>query len=414
MADPGEKLQRKMSGAERRRAKKEGVVVDGSRSHAQKKSSEEPQLKAGINHLISPRTGVDWCEGVLADEYGRPTQRQDFATGANMVERLMDSKLAKKGDKNFCIRDRDDAVELCGRMMAAGFFHQINCKVVNSRNLLTTASRNEEFGDSDADCYVITYEGSKTLRYVVGGCILLVMFGMFSFPAWPDTPKIYVRDGSRVVLVGMLGTLVPITVLRPIVAGLTGWWFLPNLWESEEFFESFRPTWQAPVRRRDGQSDAVWTVIITVIVFSGLYWAYQTEVIDPDADDPGLDQDQVESKIDDLLDQEDVFDPEAVEREEEARAAAADGEEPDEAVPDSAADDDAPPVEAWCARPRDPLDFSVETPPYVGACGRDDEEEEDDELMKEFLEEAQAEQRKLDRKASKHLREERKPVHGGS
>ena len=122
MADPGEKLQRKMSGAERRRAKKEGVVVDGSRSHAQKKSSEEPQLKAGINHLISPRTGVDWCEGVLADEYGRPTQRQDFATGANMVERLMDSKLAKKGDKNFCIRDRDDAVDLCGRMMAAGFF----------------------------------------------------------------------------------------------------------------------------------------------------------------------------------------------------------------------------------------------------------------------------------------------------
>ena len=88
--------------------------------------------------------------------------------------------------------------------------------------LLSTYGYNIVSHPSDADCYVITYEGSKTLRYVVGGCILLVMFGMFSFPAWPDTPKIYVRDGSRVVLVGMLGTLVPITVLRPIVAGLTG------------------------------------------------------------------------------------------------------------------------------------------------------------------------------------------------
>ena len=355
---------------------------------------DEPELKIAADHLISSRKGVDWVEGVWLDQYDRPAHRQDFALGSNMVDKLMESRLAKEGDKNYCIKTRQDAEELAQRMMDVGMFFRCECRVWNGRNNLRR-SRDQVFEDSEEAMFVIMHEGSKTMRYVIGGAILVGFFAVIAFPAWPDTAKIYVRDGSRVVLVGMLGMLVPITVLRPIVAGMTGWWLLPNLWEAEEFFESFRPLWQPP-KSKATSSDAIWTIIVSTIILGGLYVAMQTEVIDPDAPDPGMTDEELATHYDDLLDKEDVYDPEAIAAAEAAErlaaeAAARTGSEMSSEPRAAATEEELPPgVEKW-----------------------DDEEDEDEDLMKEFLEEAQAEQRKLDRKASKHLREEKKPVHGG-
>ena len=36
--------------------------------------------------------------------------------------------------------------------------------------------------------------------------------------------KLAVRDGSRYLLLVLVGMLMPLTVIRPIMAGLTGWW----------------------------------------------------------------------------------------------------------------------------------------------------------------------------------------------
>lgn len=355
---------------------------------------DEPELKIAADHLISSRKGVDWVEGVWLDQHDRPAHRQDFALGSNMIDKLMESRLAKEGDKNYCIKTRQDAEELAQRMMDVGMFFRCECRVWNGRNNLRR-SRDQTFEDSEDSMFVIMYEGSKTMRYVIGGAILVGFFAVIAFPAWPDTAKIYVRDGSRVVLVGMLGMLVPITVLRPIVAGMTGWWLLPNLWEAEEFFESFRPLWQPP-KSKATSSDAFWTIMVSTIILGGLYVAMQTEVIDPDAPDPGMTDEELATHYDDLLDKEDIYDPEAIAAAEAAErlaaeaAAAAGSEESSEPRAASTEEELPPGVEKW-----------------------DEEEDEDEDLMKEFLEEAQAEQRKLDRKASKHLREEKKPVHGG-
>ena len=312
----------KVSGADRRRAKAEGANIDGTLAaptKAQEKAQEsEPELTVAADHLISTRKGVDWVEGVWLDEMQRPTQRQDFALGSNMVDKLMESKLAKETDKNHCITCREDAKEICQRMLEAGMFFRADCRVWNGRNNLSR-SRDQVFEDSEDMMYVIMYEGSKTLKYVIGGLIVFCFFMVICFPAWPDQQKIWVRDGSRVMLVGMLGMLVPVTVLRPIIAGMTGWWLLPNLWEAEEFFESFRPTWQQPTTRATS-SDAVWTVIITAIIFGGLYAGFQTEVIDPDAPLPGMTEEEVASHFDDLLETEDIYDPEAIAAAEAAEA----------------------------------------------------------------------------------------------
>jgi hypothetical protein len=393
-----EDKKKKVSGSERRRARAEGANVDGTvlapNARQMAQQDEEPELKIAAEHLISSRKGVDWMEGVWLDQHDRPAHRQDFALGSNMVDKLMESRLARDGDKNYCIKTRQDAEELAQRMMDVGMFFRCECRVWNGRNNLRR-SREQTFEDSEEAMFVIMYEGSKTMRYVIGGAILLAFFAVIAFPAWPDTAKIYVRDGSRVVLVGMLGMLVPITVLRPIVAGMTGWWLLPNLWEAEEFFESFRPLWQPPTTKATS-SDAFWTIVVSSVILGGLYVAMQTEVIDPDAPEPSMTDEELATHYDDLLEKEDVFDAEAVAAAEAAEKLAA-----EQAA--AAANEDS--------EPRAP---ATEEELPEGVERWDDEEDEDEDLMKEFLEEAQAEQRKLDRKASKHLREEKKPVHGGT
>jgi hypothetical protein len=400
MAEAEEKKS-KVRGADRRRAKAEGANVDGTvlapTQSQVAQQDDEPELKIAAEHLISSRKGVDWVEGVWLDQNGRPAHRQDFALGSNMVDKLMESRLAKEGDKNYCLKERQDAEELAQRMMDVGMFFRCDCRVVNGRNNLSR-SRDQVFMDDENTMYVIMYEGGKTMRYVIGGLILLAFFAVIAFPAWPDTAKIYVRDGSRVVLVGMLGMLVPITVLRPIIAGMTGWWLLPNLWEAEEFFDSFRPTWQAPTTKATS-SDAIWTIIVASVILGGLYVAMQTEVIDPDAPEPSMTDDEIASHFDDLLETEDIYDPEAVAAAEAAEKAAA------EAAAAAAAGEEEGSADEAGGTAEEELPEGVE---------KWDDEEEDDDMMKEFLEEAQAEQRKLDRKASKHLREEKKPVHGGT
>jgi|EP01047_Picozoa_sp_COSAG01_P014458 hypothetical protein len=394
MAEDGKKAK---SGADRRRER--NAELGGKLQSKQvKEAKADPAVLTGINHLIG-RKGVDWNDGVWSDEHGRPTIRMDFCLGSNMVDKLMESRLAKEGDSQQCLNDRADAAALCSRMLDADCFFRVDCRGWNTRLLLSRARR-QTFEDSDDAAYIITYEGSKMLRYVIGALIVICFFLACIFPAWPDSAKYVVRDCSRYLLTAMMGVLVPITILRPIVAGVTGWWFLPNLWTEEEFFASFVPTWQAPPKNRDAGSDALVTIIVTVVMFAALYAMLITEVVDPDAPAPDMADEDKDKMFDDLLDKEDVFVPESVKAEAAAEAAAA-------ASADAAADATAPaPAEAQAGA-------GVDDAPVLPDWGDDEEEEEDPELMAEFLKEKQEEQRKLDKKNPYREDKKRKPIHGG-
>eukprot|EP01048_Picozoa_sp_COSAG05_P024891 COSAG05_NODE_6072_length_1027_cov_1.085129_1_plen_286_part_00 len=285
--------------------------------------------------------------------------------------------------------------------MSADCFFRVDCREWNGRIHLSR-SRRQVFEDDENAAYIITYEGSHLFRYLIGGAILLIGLAMVMFPVWPDAAKYAVRDLSRYLLTAMLGMLVPLTVLRPIVAGVTGWWLLPNLWIEEEFFASFKPLWQPPMKNRDAGSDALITVIVTVIVFTTLYYMVNTEVVDPDADAPEID---AEALFDDLLDKEDVYDPEA------AAAAEAAAAEASMAAAAEAADGSEEP-------PPPPADKKYVDPSWGEAeqieMWDDEDEDVGADLMDEFLQEKQEEQRKLDKKNPYREDKKRKPIHGGS
>ena len=86
----------------------------------------EPDVLAGIQHLNS-RKGVEWHEGIWVDEQtGRPTTRMDYCLGDDMVNKLMESRLAKEGDKQYCIQTKEDAIELLERMYEADCFFRVD------------------------------------------------------------------------------------------------------------------------------------------------------------------------------------------------------------------------------------------------------------------------------------------------
>ena len=188
----------------------------------------------------------------------------------------------------------------------------------------------------------------------------------------------------------MLAVLVPVTVLRPIVAGITGWWFLPNLWIEEEFFASFVPTWQPPPKNRDARATHWQHNCHRDCVFRFVCHA-DTEVPDPDAPAPEMGEEERDAMFDDLLEKEDIFDPDAAAAEEESSS--------------------MPPAPPRDVLPPPPPTTTADAPdlPDWG----DDDEEEDPDLMAEFLAEKKEEQRKLDKKNPYREDKKRKVIHGG-
>lgn len=333
-------------------------------------AAEDPDMITGIRHLIG-RKGVEYEEGVWQMQ-----KKMDFCLGSEMVDKLLASKLAGGGGSYAADGeefDREAAVNLCTIMIQADFVKRVTVTDHNGRNNLNI-SHDQTFEDSKEAYYLITYEGPKTIKYVVGTAIVVGFLIVCLFPVWPMQAKIWVRDGSRYVLMALMGMLVPITIGRPIVAGLTGWWYLPNLWESEEFFASFKPTWQPPSRDRDAMGSALWTIGITAATFAILYVMLVTEVPvegeEPDAVDNN--QEMKDDLFDSLLETEDVFvEPPEVE----------------EPVADLTGTDDTEPTDSKAAF-KDP------------SWG--DDGDEDDEDMAEFLREKEDEERKIERKRAKN------------
>ena len=74
---------------------------------------------------------------------------------------------ADEKDKLFCISNREDAAELCSRMLYADCYFRCDCTESNTRLVLSKA-RKQVFEDSTEAAYIITYEGSHWLRYLIG------------------------------------------------------------------------------------------------------------------------------------------------------------------------------------------------------------------------------------------------------
>ena len=85
--------EKKLSGAERRKNRSLGLDTKKTAKKPDK-AAADPEVLVAIKHLIG-RKGVDWVEGVWADQHGRPTTRMSFCQGSDMVDKLMKSRLGE-------------------------------------------------------------------------------------------------------------------------------------------------------------------------------------------------------------------------------------------------------------------------------------------------------------------------------
>ena len=123
-----------------------------------------------------------------------------------MVDKLLASKLAGGGGSYAADGeefDREAAVNLCTIMIQADFVKRVTVTDHNGRNNLNI-SHDQTFEDSKEAYYLITYEGPKTIKYVVGTAIVVGFLIVCLFPVWPMQAKIWVRDGSRYVLMALM------------------------------------------------------------------------------------------------------------------------------------------------------------------------------------------------------------------
>jgi len=265
-------------------------------------------LKKAMNYATG-RKGMEMEQAMFSDEHGQLQGRVEVFRASDLVDKLMDSPLGDEKNEFFCIESRDDAYNLCCRMLhEGGFFHTAD-RVEKGDRVLVNQTVGRSFRDQQDFFCVNIYEGSKGLRFFAGVGILVVFFLGCLFPVWPMAMKLAVRDGSRYLLLVLVGMLMPLTVIRPIMAGLTGWWFLPNLWAEnpadsiyEELMGSFRPVWQPPCKSRESSWETVKTVLITIVVLVVVYFLVVIDISEKEDTGEKFDDQDFEK----LLNKEDV------------------------------------------------------------------------------------------------------------
>ena len=154
----------------------------------------------------------------------------------------MSEKCSKStGDK---LKSPAEAQKVLKKLMDEGFFIKVDRVPNTKNNLQPSQSRNW----TDDSFYAWIYQGSqlKSILYAVG--LVFVAFIFVMYPMWPSP----LRAGSWYVfmaLIGFLGFVLFLGVVRLILFAITsfthspGIWLFPNLYADCGVIESFKPLW---------------------------------------------------------------------------------------------------------------------------------------------------------------------------
>ncbi|KAI8050227.1 translocation protein Sec62-domain-containing protein [Syncephalis plumigaleata] len=204
--------------------------------------SDKPskQLFAAANYLrnqkisnLKPRTGV--LNG----------KRVEYFKGKSAYNALLREEYAKSGGPP--VTDRSEAEKLLEQLLMHQFF--LRCDRGDAHPAGGRALQPDPLQMLDEDSYYTwLYQGSQVGTMLGGIALVAIVFAGVMFPLWPQ----FMRDGAwylSMVILGLLGLLLAITVVRLIFYLLTvvlvkpGIWIFPNLYEDVGFIDSFIPLW---------------------------------------------------------------------------------------------------------------------------------------------------------------------------
>lgn len=249
---------------------------------AQKGSDSSPSeaLALALKHALAAKD-FELHEAIFE---GR--ERIDVFEGRALVDALMASPLADPKHAEYCLRERKDAVKKCVQMMRQGYF--VGCAIKkHQKRFHAVPPPDGEFRDTAEEqrFYELKFYPTDNTKFYYGAAVVAVGFGVCLFPVWPESARFGVMYGSRYLLAIMAGVFVPLTVIRPIMAGFTGGWFLPDLWGEppaelgpvDQFMWSFKRKWQPPDAgwpQRRVQSIVSTIVLSILLVLAATYFMY--------------------------------------------------------------------------------------------------------------------------------------------
>lgn len=169
----------------------------------------------------------------------------DMCLGKSAYNALLREDYAKSGGPP--VADRSEAEKLLEQLLIYQFF--LRCDRGDAHPAGGRALQPDPLQMLDEDSYYTwLYQGSQVGTTLGGIALISIVFAGIMFPLWPQ----FMRDGAwylSMAVLGLLGLLLAITVIRLIFFLLTvvllrpGIWIFPNLYEDVGFIDSFIPLW---------------------------------------------------------------------------------------------------------------------------------------------------------------------------
>jgi translocation protein SEC62 len=179
--------------------------------------------------------------------------------GKSAYNALLREGYAKSGGPP--VADRSEAENLLEQLLVHQFF--LRCDRGDAHPAGGRALQPEPLQMLDEDSYYAwLYQGSQVGTMIGGIALVSIVFAGVMFPLWPQ----FMRDGAwylSMAVLGLLGLLLAITVVRLIFFLITvvlvrpGIWIFPNLYEDVGFIDSFIPLWAwAESAKKQGKRSA--------------------------------------------------------------------------------------------------------------------------------------------------------------
>jgi len=212
-----------------------------STSEQQQKASQE--ILNVVNFLRSSKAGLKNRVGVLNGK------RVDYFKGRSAVKALLSPAYAKTKNTPK-VTSEDEAIHILNNIIPYTFFLRVDRgQPVGSASSPKSLQVNQMQLFKPDEYYAWFYEGSQWTNYVGGIAMVAIILAGVMFPLWPPILRLGVWYLSMVLL-GLIGLLLVISVIRLIFYIITvlvaspGIWIFPRLFADVGFVDSFIPLWE--------------------------------------------------------------------------------------------------------------------------------------------------------------------------